>query len=73
MKKNCGWVNYKWVIIEDKSDVAANKVIVALKAENDKVDINKLVNVPTRLNNLKRNVDSLDVGKLKTVPIDSKN
>ena len=73
MKKNCGWVNYKWVIIVDKSNVAANKVIVALKAENDKVDINKLVNVPTRLNNLKRNADSLHIGKLKTVPVDSKN
>ena len=38
----------------------------------DKLDINKLVNVPTSLNNLKIKIDDLDVGKLKTVPIDLK-
>ena len=43
-----------------------------MKAEVDKLDINKLVNVPTSLNNLKTNVDDLDVGKWKTVPIDLK-
>ena len=32
--------------------------------------MNKLVNVPTSLNNLKPKVDDLDVGELKTVPID---
>ena len=40
-----------------------------MKAEVDKLDINKLVNVPTSLNNLKTKVDDLDVGKLKTVPV----
>ena len=34
---------------------------------------NKLVNVPTSLNNLKTKVDDLDVGKLKTVPVYLKN
>ena len=29
----------------------------------------KLVNVPSSLNNLKTNVDGLDVGNLKTVPV----
>ena len=48
------------------------KDVIALKAEVDKLDINKLVNVPTSLNNLKTKVDDLDVGKLKTVPIDLK-
>ena len=43
-----------------------------MKAEVDKLDINKLVNVPTGLNNLKTKVDDLDVGKLKTVPVDLK-
>ena len=38
----------------------------------DKLEINKLTNVPTTLNNLKTKVDNLDVGKLKTVPIDLK-
>ena len=43
-----------------------------MKAEVDKLDINKLVNVPTSLNNLKTKVDDLDVGKLKSVPVDLK-
>ena len=43
---------------------------MALKAEVDKIDINKLVNVPTTLNNLKTKVDDLDVGKLKNVSVD---
>ena len=37
-----------------------------------KLDIAKLVNVSTSLNNLKTNVNDLDVGELKTVPIDLK-
>ena len=32
-----------------------------------------MVNVPTSLNNLKTEVDDLDVGRLKTVPVDLKN
>ena len=43
-----------------------------MKAEADTLDISKLVNVPTSLNNLKMKVDDLDVGKLKTVPLDLK-
>ena len=43
-----------------------------MKAEVDKLDINRVVNVSTSLNNLKIKVDDLDVGKLKTVPIDLK-
>ena len=42
----------------DTSDLAASKDFVALKA-----DINKFVNVPTSLNNLKTTVDNLDVDK----------
>ena len=41
-----------------------------MKAEVEKSDIAKLVNIPTSLNNLKTKVDDLDVGKLKTVPVD---
>ena len=44
------------------------KDFVALKAEVNKLDINKLINVPTSLNNLKIKVHDLDVSKLKTVP-----
>ena len=53
----------------DTSDLTAKKYLVALKAYVDKLDINK-TNVPTSLNNLKIKVDDLDVGKLKTVPVD---
>ena len=52
----------------DKSNVAANKYFIELKAEVDKLEINKLTNVPTSLNNLKTEVDNSDVGKLKIVP-----
>ena len=50
------------------SDSAAKKDFVALKADVNKLDINKLINVPTSLNNLKIKVHDLDVSKLKTVP-----
>ena len=44
-----------------------------MKAKNDKLDINTLnYNVPNSLNNIKTKVDNLDVGKLKTVPVDMK-
>ena len=45
---------------------------MALKPEVDKLDINKLVNVPTSLSNSKTKADDLDVGKLKTAPVDLK-
>ena len=44
-----------------------------MKAEVKKLAINILVNVLTSLNNLKIKVDDLNVGKLKTVPIDLKD
>ena len=58
----------------DTSGLAAKKDFFALKAVVDKQDINKLVNVPTSLSNLKTDdlVDDLDVGELKTVPVDLK-
>ena len=46
--------------------------MIALKADVEKLDIKKLVNFRTSLNNLKTKVDNLDVGKLKTVPLDLK-
>ena len=49
----------------DRSDLAAKKDFIALKAVVDKLDINKLVNVSTSLNNLKTKVDDLDVGRRK--------
>ena len=53
-------------------NLAAKGNFFALKAEVDKLDIYKLVNLPPSLNNLKTKVDDLDVVKLKTVPIDLK-
>ena len=52
------------------SDLAARKPFIALKV--DKLDINKLINIPTSLNNLKIKVNDIDVGKLKAVPLDLK-
>ena len=43
-----------------------------MKAEVDKLDIRKLVNVPFGLMNLKTKVDHLDDDKLKKVPMDLK-
>ena len=43
-----------------------------MKAEVDKLDINKLVKVPSRLNHLKVDGDNLAVGNLKTTPVDLK-
>ena len=45
---------------------------MALIAEIDKLDVNKLTNVTTSLNNLKTKVDDFDIGKLKNVPVDLK-
>ena len=43
-----------------------------MKDEVDKLDINKLVNVPTGLNNIKSKVHELNVGELKIVLKDLK-
>ena len=45
----------------ETSDLAAKKDFIVLKAEIDKLGINKFVNVPTSLNNLRTKVDDLDV------------
>ena len=51
----------------DTSNSAAKNDFTSLKVVFDKLDINKLVNVPSGLNNLKTKVDDLDAGKLNTV------
>ena len=45
-------------------------MIASLKPNVDKLDINKLKNVPTNLINLKIKVSKLDVAKLVLVPVD---
>ena len=44
-----------------------------MKAEVDKLFINKLLDVPTSLTNLKTKVNDVDVVELKTVPVHLKN
>ena len=56
----------------DSSDLAVKKDFVALKAKVDKLNIDKLTNVPTSLYNLKAKVDGLDIDKLKNPPVDLK-
>ena len=81
MKNNC-WSYYPEPVLDlsnyatkkefehatgvNTSDLAAKTDFITLKAEADKIDINKLVNVPTSLNDLKTKINDLDVGKLKT-------
>ena len=53
----------------DTSELAAEKDFIALKAEIGKLEINKLTNVSTSLNNIKTGVDDLDAGKLKIMKL----
>ena len=53
----------------DTSKLAAKYDLVSLKAEVDKLDIDKLKSVPTNLSNLKGKVVKLDIGKLETTPV----
>ena len=53
----------------DTSKLAAKSDLVSLKAEVDKLDIDKFKNVPTNLSNLKSKVDKLDFEKLETTPV----
>ena len=54
----------------DTSKLAAKSHLVSLKAEADKLDIDKLKSATTNLGNLKSKVYKLDIGKLETTPID---
>ena len=56
----------------DTSNLAAKKDLIAFAGKVEKLDIYKLANVPTGLNDLKTKVDDLDVGNMKTVSIDFK-
>ena len=47
-------------------DLVAKKYYITVKSEVDKLDINKLVNIPTSLNDSRTKVDGLDFVKLKT-------
>ena len=46
------------------------KKLANLKSNVDKLDIDKLKNIPTNLRNLKSKVDKLDIDKLVPVSVD---
>ena len=54
----------------DTSSFAKKVDLAKLKSDIDKLDIDKLKNIPTNLDNLKSNVDKIDVDKLVPVPVD---
>ena len=54
----------------DTSSFAKKSDLTNLKLDVDKLDIDKLKNIPTNLSNLKSKVDKWDVDKLVSVPID---
>ena len=54
----------------DTSKLAAKCNLVSLKAEDDKLDIDELISVPTNVSNLKSEVDKLDIEKIKTASVD---
>ena len=59
----------EYVTIVDASGLAPQKDFINLKDKVDKLDITKLVNVSTSLNNSETKVNDLDVGMLKIVKI----
>ena len=54
----------------DTSTFSETVDLVSLKFDVDKLDIDKLKNIPSNLSNLKSKVDKLDVDKLVPVPVD---
>ena len=54
----------------DTSSFAKKNDLANLKSDVDKLDVDKLKNVPTNLCNLKNKVDKLDVDKLLPAPVD---
>ena len=54
----------------DTSKFAKKVDLVSLKSNVDKLDIDKLKNVPANLSNLKSKVDKLYVDKLVPAPVD---
>ena len=46
-------------------DFGKNNDLANIKSDGDKLDIDKLENVPSALSNLKSKVDKLNIGKLE--------
>ena len=54
----------------DTSKLSKKVNLANFKSVVDKLDIDKLNNIPTNLSNLKSKTDKLDVGKLVPIPAD---
>ena len=54
----------------DTSSFAFKSNLASLKTEVDKLDIDKLKNLPKSLSNLKNKLDKLDIDKLRPVSVD---
>ena len=54
----------------DTSDFAKKTDFANLESDVDKLDIDKLKNVPNDLSNFQSKVDKLDIGKLETTQVD---
>ena len=54
----------------DRSKFAKKVDLASLKSNVDKLDVDKLKNVPNDLSNLKNKVDKLDFDKIVPVPVD---
>ena len=54
----------------DKSSFAKKTDLASSKSNLDKLDIDKLKNLPSNLSNLKNKVDEIGIGKLETTPVD---
>ena len=68
---NCGTkTDFKNATGNNTSKLAATSDLVSLKAEVDKLDVDKLKGAPTNLSSLKSKVDKLGIEKLETTPID---
>ena len=51
-------------------DFAKKADLANSKSDVNKLDIDKLKNVPSGLSSLKNKLDKLDIGKLETTPVD---
>ena len=54
----------------DTSSFALKSNLSSLKTEVDKLDIDKLKNLPNNLSNLRSKVDKLDMNRLAPAPVD---
>ena len=70
MPKYATKVDLKNVTGVDTSDLAKNSDSANLKSDVDRLDIDKLKNIPTGLSSLRGKVNKLDIGKLETTPVD---